>query len=78
MKFLIKARSRTKLHIGQLKTNKTIMGENVNLFSLSSFFNLILYTVKALLSPGGAYLLFAVLEGGLNREGGLLERGGLL
>ena len=32
-------------------------------------------TVKALLSPGGAYLLFAVLEGGLNREGGLLERG---
>ena len=35
-------------------------------------------TVKALLSPGGAYLLFAVLEGGLNREGGLLERGGLL
>ena len=32
-------------------------------------------TVKALLSPGGAYLLFAVLEGGLNREGALLERG---
>ena len=40
--------------------------------------NLVRVTVKALLSPGGAYLLFAVLEGGLNREGGLLERGGLL
>ena len=27
------------------------------------------YTVKALLSPRGAYLMFEVLDGGLNREG---------
>ena len=30
---------------------------------------------KSSIKPRGAYLLFAVLEGGLNREGGLLERG---
>ena len=34
-----------------------------------------IYTVKALLSPPGAYLIFDLLEGGLNREGGLIERG---
>ena len=35
-------------------------------------------TVKALLSPRGAYLISDLPEGGgLNREGGLLERGGL-
>ena len=34
-------------------------------------------TVKALLSPRGAYLILDLPEGGLNREGGLLERGGL-
>ena len=34
-------------------------------------------TVKALLSPQGAYLISDLPEGGLNREGGLLERGGL-
>ena len=32
-------------------------------------------TVKALLSPRGAYLISDLPEGGLNREGGLLERG---
>ena len=31
--------------------------------------------VKALLSPRGAYLISDLPEGGLNREGGLLERG---
>ena len=36
-----------------------------------------IYTVKALLSPRGAYLISDLPEGGLNREGGLLERGGL-
>ena len=42
-------------------------------FLLSVFMeNIMDSTVKALLSPGGAYLFFAVLEGGLNREGGLL------
>ena len=35
-------------------------------------------TVKALLSPRGAYLISDLPEGGLNREGGLLERGGLI
>ena len=35
------------------------------------------FTVKALLSPRGAYLISDLPEGGLNREGGLLERGGL-
>ena len=30
---------------------------------------------KSSIKPRGAYLLFAVIEGGLNREGGLLERG---
>ena len=34
-------------------------------------------TVKALLSPRGAYLILDLPEGGLNRKGGLLERGGL-
>ena len=34
-------------------------------------------TVKALLSPRGAYLILNLPEEGLNREGGLLERGGL-
>ena len=34
-------------------------------------------TVKDLLSPRGAYLISDLPEGGLNREGGLLERGGL-
>ena len=35
-------------------------------------------TVKALLSPRGAYLILDLPEGGgLIREGGLLERGGL-
>ena len=32
-------------------------------------------TVKALLSPRGAYLILDLPEGGLNREGGSLERG---
>ena len=32
-------------------------------------------TVKALLSPRGAYLILGLPEGGLNREEGLLERG---
>ena len=32
-------------------------------------------TVKALLSPRGAYLILDLPEGGLYREGGLLERG---
>ena len=32
-------------------------------------------TVKAVLSPPGAYLIFDLLEGGLNREGSLIERG---
>ena len=31
-------------------------------------------TVKALLSLTGAYLFFEVLERGVNREGGLLEK----
>ena len=56
-------------------------GKLFNEFPLWSFRGIFcrsVNTVKALLSPGGAYLLFAVLEGGLNREGGLLERGGLL
>ena len=34
-------------------------------------------TVKALLSPRGAYLILDLPEGGLNRDGGLLERRGL-
>ena len=35
-------------------------------------------TVKTLLRPPGAYLTFDLLEGGLNREGGLIEMGGLI
>ena len=33
------------------------------------------YTVRALSSPRGAYLVSDLAEGGLNREWGLLERG---
>ena len=46
---------------------------NCSLFHSSNFH----LTVKALLSPRGAYLISDLPEGGLNREGGLLERGGL-
>ena len=34
-------------------------------------------TVKALLSPRGAYLILGLKKRGLIREGGLIERGGL-
>ena len=34
-------------------------------------------TVNPLLGPPGAYFFQALLRGGLNREGGLKERGGL-
>ena len=48
-------------------------------FSLAHFggYEICITTVKALLSPRGAYLISDLPEGGLNREGGLLERGGL-
>ena len=35
------------------------------------------YTVNPLLSPPGGLFISSMLEGGFNRGGGLLERGGL-
>ena len=53
------------------------MNHDLNLIKLWAHSWRMSFTVKALLSPRGAYFISDLPEGVRNGEGGLLERGGL-
>ena len=58
------------------KSRISSVADETNVATSVWYFQVILfiYTLKALLSPRGAYLILDLPEGGLNREGGLFTK----